>query len=44
MGPMSKGKMPKIMPIVGMTFMISQIVISVIEIVYLIRIARKLDA
>jgi hypothetical protein len=39
-----RGKMMKVMPVVGMTFMISQIVTSIIEVVYLIKIARKLDA
>lgn len=43
MGRRSK-MMKKIMPVVGMAFMISQIVTSIIEVVYLVRIARKLDA
>jgi hypothetical protein len=38
------GKMIRVMPIVGMTFMISRIVTSIIEVVYLVRIVRKLDA
>lgn len=38
------GKMQKIMPIVGMTFMATQTVTSILEVVYLIRIYRKLNS
>jgi hypothetical protein len=39
-----KPKMMKIMPVIGMTFMLSRIITSVVEVVYLVKIAKKLDA
>lgn len=47
MMPMEKmGKMMKVMPLMpmlGMTFMISQIITSVLQVVYLRKVAAKLD-